>query len=89
MMQHIEQEDIEQKDSRVSGELTAAMAVIQTEFEVASQNSDSHALGIDARRLWLALDLAGLWVYPNYLFDWRNEKRSGTYWRCVRSENQD
>lgn len=52
------------------------MAVIQTEFEVASQNSDSHVLGIDARRLWLALDLAELWVYPKllYFFDWRDRK---------------
>jgi lipopolysaccharide transport system permease protein len=52
------------------------MAVIQTEIEVAGPHSDLPVLRIEARRGWLALDLAELWAYREllYFFVWRDIK---------------
>jgi lipopolysaccharide transport system permease protein len=52
------------------------MAVIQTQIEVAGAQSDLPVLRIDARRGWLALDLAELWAYREllYFFVWRDIK---------------
>ena len=42
------------------------MPVLKIEIEVASQNSDTHVLHIDARRHWLALDLSELLAYRTF-----------------------
>ena len=52
------------------------MAVIQTQIEVTGPHNDLPVMRIDARRGWLALDLAELWAYREllYFFVWRDIK---------------
>jgi lipopolysaccharide transport system permease protein len=52
------------------------MTLIQTQIEVAQPPGDLPVLRIDARRGWLALDLAELWGYREllYFFVWRDIK---------------
>jgi lipopolysaccharide transport system permease protein len=52
------------------------MTATQTQAAIAGQNSTLPVTRIDARRRWLALDLAELWAYREllYFFVWRDIK---------------
>ncbi len=79
MMQHIEQEDIEQqkKNQHESGKLSPFMAVT-THTQVAAIGSvpEIPSVRIEARHRWLALDLTELWAYREllYFFVWLDIK---------------
>jgi hypothetical protein len=55
------------------------MPTIQTQSEVAAQNSDPPLPSIDGRRRWLALDLAELCTYHEHFYFFVYRDVNGRY----------